>query len=204
METPDAIEIPFLLQNKTIKKITIDINGVLIEKARSFDLPVFIPAEKIGALRYGVNWIKGYRFIVGRHYFIEIKDIEDKIFKIKLKSYYGLKREAYFELWNEIMNRLWQNYFLGMLNSYIALYEAKQPFELTGVRFLFEGISWDKNKVILWKDIGLSNYATYFMIHHKENPKEHTSRDFAKDWNALVLQRLLKEIVKSQSDETFC
>ncbi len=79
------------------------------------------------------------------------------------------------------------------------LYQEKQPFELAGIKFLPEGISWNKNKVVSWKDIGLSNYVSYFMIHHKENLKEHTSRSFAQDWNAVVLQHLLKKIVEDHN-----
>ncbi len=196
MEAPNAIEIPFLLQDTTQKRIIIADKGINIEKTRSFDSPVFIPAESITAFRYGSKWIRGYKFTVGKHYFIEIKDANRKIFKIKLKSYYGLQQETYGDLWAEIIDLLWDTYFKQILDNYLGLYQEKQPFELGGIKFLPEGISWSKNKEVRWKDIGLSNYVTYFMIYHKENPKEHISRSFAHDWNAVVLQQLLKKIVE--------
>jgi len=51
-----------------------------------------------------------------------------------------------------------------------------------------------KNK-LLWKEIALSNYRTYFMIYHIDNLKQTKSCSYANDWNAFVLNCLLKKIV---------
>ncbi len=166
-----------------------------MEKLLSFDPPVFIPHEDICAFRYGVTWTRGYKFIFGRQYFIEIKDSKNKIFKIKLKSFYGIKKETYQKKWSEIFNQLWRNYFSNIFNHYTELYNTHQIFELAGIKFLFEGIRWDNKNRLLWEEIALSNYKTYFMIHHIENPNQNKSRTFSTDWNGYILQCLLKKIV---------
>jgi hypothetical protein len=196
MNAPNIIEIPSLFQNKTFKKLTFTNEGIKIEKPLSFEPPVFIPSENINAFRYGVVWIRGYKVIFGRHYVIETKDFQNNVFKIKLKSYYGIRCKVYFELWSEIWGQLWKHYFSNMLNYYTDLYNIQQIFELAGVKFLTDGISWDKKNKLLWKDIALKNYKTYFMVHHAENLNEHKSCNFANDWNAFILQSLLKNIIE--------
>lgn len=116
MVIPKFIEIPALLENKITQRITFDTEGIKIEKLLSFDPHVLIPSENISAFRYGVIWIRGYAFNIGRHYFIEIRDFQNNIFKIKLKSYYGIRRQTYYEIWCEIFNNLWETYFCNTLN----------------------------------------------------------------------------------------
>lgn len=199
MNASNVVEIPSLFQNKTFKKLTFTNEGLKIEKPLSFEPPVFIPSENISAFRYGVVWIKGYAFTIGRQYVIETRDFQNNIFKIKLKSYYGIKRKVYFELWDKILEQLWENYFSNMMNYYTDLYNIRQIFELAGVQFLTDGISWDKKNKLLWKEIALKNYKTYFMIHHAENLKVHKSCNFANDWNAFILQGLLKDIIEQHN-----
>jgi hypothetical protein len=196
MNDLNIVEIPSLFQNKITKRFTFTHDGINIEKLLSFEPPVFIPSENINAFRFRVVLIRGYRFVIGRQFVIETKDFDDNVFQKKLKTFYGIKRKTYYQLWIDIFDQLWDNYFNNMLNYYIDLYNVQQVFELAGVQFLTEGISWDKKNKLLWKEIALSNYRTYFMIHHVDNPLQHKSCSFSMDWNAFVLQCLLKNIVQ--------
>ena len=205
MNVSNVIEIPALLQNKAIKRLTFSTEGIQVEQLLSFGSPVFIPAENISAFRYKVVHLRGYAFTFGRQYIIEIKDFQNNVTQIKLTSYYGLKREAYHKLWYAIFDQLWANFFGSTLNYYIELYSIHQVFELAGVKFHTDGISWDKKNKLLWNEIALSNYRTYFMIHHAKNPMQNKSCSFSMDWNALVLQTLLRSIVNQhkQSPEVY-
>lgn len=85
-----------------------------------------------------------------------------------------------------------------MLNYYVDLYNIQQAFELAGVRFDADGISWDKKNKLLYHEITLKNYRTYFMIHHVNDIDHRKSCSFANDWNACILQYLLKGIINQQ------
>ena len=170
--------------------------GIIVEKPLSFDLPVFIPGEDISAFRYKVVFVYGYIFAFARHYIIETKDFQNNVFQVKLSSIYNIRRKAYFNAWAGIFNQLWKHYFSNMLNYYTDMYTIGQMFELAGVKFDTDGISWDKNSKLLWKEIALSNYRTYFMIYHIDNISQRKSCSFANDWNAYILQCLLKSIVQ--------
>jgi len=197
MASSSIIEIPSLFQNKTAKRLNFSHEGIKIEMPLSFDPEIFLDSADIIAFRYGVTWMRGYRFVIGRQYWIETKSRQHGVTKIKLKSIYGIKREVYGKIWSEIINQLWTYYFAPVLAEQIESYNKLEVFEFAGIKFLYEGISWDTKNKLLWDEIALSNYKTYFMVHHVQNPKQHKSFTFAIDWNALVLQYLLKHVVKA-------
>ena len=193
-EAENTISIPALLQDKIHKKLTLTKEGLTIEKPLSSALVVFIPAEDILSFRYGIKWLKGSHFTIGRRYTIQVQDVNNQITSIKLSSYYGIRRKAYGQVWSEIIDRLWDNYFINTYNFYSGLYQARQEFELAGMKFYHNGIGWDNNS-LFWNEIGLSTYQTYFMVHHRNDPKKTKSFSFMNDWNAYLLQRLLKKII---------
>lgn len=197
MNASDVVEIPGFLQDKIVKTYTFSTEGINVE---SIGPPVFIPAENINAFRYRVVWLRGYSFAFGRQYILETKDFNNKIFEIKFTSIYGIRRKAYYKAWHAIFEQLWSHYFSNMLNYYTELYSIRQMFELAGVKFDTDGISWDKRNKLLWNEIALKNYRTYFMIHHVADPLQHKSCSFANDWNAFILQCLLKAIIKEQKN----
>lgn len=195
MDNSSVIEIPAFLEKQIVKTITFSDEGIKIEKPRSFISPVFIKSEDITAFRYRVTWTRGYKFVFGRQYLVEIKDSRDNIFKFKLNSVYGIRRKTYYKIWSDIISALWDHYFKNTFSYYTDLYNIQQPFEIAGVIVKPEGLSWDKNN-LFWGEVALSNYRTYFMIYNAGNPKQNKSCSFANDWNALVLQMLLKHIIK--------
>lgn len=201
MESSSVVEIPGLLQNKTVKKITFTDEGINIEKPLSYDPDIFIPAADILAFRFKAIFMRGYAFAVGRQYLIEIKGQQNTVFKLDIKSYYGIKRKDYYEVYSKILEYLWQYYFSNLMNYYADMYNVQQPFELAGVKFTSEGISLDKKNKLLWKEIAIKNYRTYFMIHNVTDPHQNKSCNFDKDWNAILLQSLLKSIIDQQKKE---
>ncbi|HZY39428.1 MAG TPA: hypothetical protein VFE53_22385, partial [Mucilaginibacter sp.] len=129
MSAPLTIDIPGLLTAKTVKKVIFGASGLTIESPTTFAQPDFIAVDEITAFRYGVKWISGYKFVIGRHYFIELKNVTGNIHRIKLKSYYSIKRDAYFKLWSQLLQELWKNYFKGICITYYNLYKNHQTFE---------------------------------------------------------------------------
>ncbi|WPU96602.1 hypothetical protein SNE25_13850 [Mucilaginibacter sabulilitoris] len=192
------IEIPALLSKKTSKILTFKTESLVIEKPLSFMPPDFIAAENITGFRYGVNWINGYAFTIGRQYFIEIQNEQQKIISIKLTSYYNIRKKLYSKLWTDIIQQLWRNYFVNVYNYYYELYNIRQTFDLCGIRFHVNGIGWEPQNILQWNAIGISSYQSYFMIYNSNNKSQNKSRSFANDWNAVVLQALLKKIVEER------
>ncbi|MDO3640957.1 hypothetical protein [Mucilaginibacter sp. L3T2-6] len=195
MDDQIIVEIPSFIQGKAAKRLTFTNKGLKIEKLNSFDPEVFIAAEKIAAFRFGVSAMRGYAFIIGRRHFIELKDLDGNVYKIQFTSYYGIRRDVYTKVWSEIITQLWNYYFRGICSGQFQLYKKLQVFDFAGIEFLYDGVRWDKKNKLLWHELALSRYRTYFTIHHHENPKQYKSFSFASDWNALLLQELLMQII---------
>ena len=192
-----SIEIPAFFSKKISRILVFDEQGLSIEKPLSFD-PVFtIDADKIVAFRYGINRIRGYKFYFGRQYIVELLDERGQIFPIKLSSIYGIRRNIYYSKWSDIVAALWHFYFSQLFEKRFEQYRCKERFDFAGIEFHPFGIKFDEYS-LFWNEIGLSNYRSYFVVHHREDLKKRKSFNFKNDWNAFVLQVLLKEIKKEQ------
>ena len=192
-----GIEIPAFFGKKISRILSFGEQGLSIEKPLSFDPVLTIDADKIVAFRYGINWIRGYKFNIGRQYIVEILDEHGQIFPIKLRSMYGKRRNIYYSKWSDIVDALWHFYFRQLFEMRFELYRCKERFDFAGVEFHPFGIKIDGYN-LFWNEIALSNYKTYFVVHHREDLKKRKSFNFKNDWNAFVLQVLLKEIKKEQ------
>jgi len=196
-QNTNLIEIPAFFSGRIKKNIIFNASGLKIEKTRSFDFPVEIANEDIVSFRYGVNWITGYQFTIGRQYVIELLDTKKQVTSIKLTSYYQVKRKRYYQLYADIINRLWANYFAEKLNDYYDLYKKKAEFKVSDVNFHPFGISWYDGGIFC-NDIALRNYFTYFMINKTDDLNKPKRCSFKNDWDALLLQVLLKKIIEEQ------
>ena len=195
MDAINTVEVPGFLLAKNVKKFSFATEGITIESGST---KTFIAAENINAFRFRVVWFYGFYIPFGRQYIIETKDFNNKISQIKFTSIYGIRRKAYYKAWYDIFSQLWHHYFSNMFNYYVDMYNIRQAFELAGVKFDVDGISWDKKNKLLWNEIALKSYRSYFMIHHINDLRQHKSCNFGSDWNAYILQYLLKGIINQQ------
>ncbi|MFB9841520.1 hypothetical protein [Mucilaginibacter ginsenosidivorans] len=195
----NTITITGLIQERVFKRIVFAHNGLTIEQSLGFGPDRFIAGDSIAAFRFGVRELRGYKFSFGRQYFIEIKNFNCEIYRIKLNSLFGIKRKEYYRTWAELLQNIWDFYLDNQLSYYTELYNIQQTFELAGVTFHNDGISWDKNNYLPWDKIAVKSYQNYFMIHHADNARQYKCCVFSIDWNAVVLQSLLKEITRQYS-----
>lgn len=192
----NIIQIPALVPKKTMRRIVFSNSGISIQKPLSFDQEIFIPCENIASFRFGMRGGHLLKLTFYRQYFIEIKDYQNKINRIKLNCYYGINKKAVFKVWAELLEHLWNFYMVNQLSFYNELYELQQTFELSGVTFHPDGISWDNDNKLKWNEIAVSSFQTHFAIHHVDDLSQSKCCVFSIHWNAVVLQSLLNDIVK--------
>jgi hypothetical protein len=192
----NIIEIPGLIQARTCKNVIFTQEGLTIEKPFSVSPRIFIDHRDVAAFRFWIKELRFFKFSLGREYYIEVKDFHCKINRIKLYSVYRAKHKEYYRIWADLLQNLWDFYFDNQLNYYTELYNIQQYFELAGVSFHVDGISWNKDNKLPWNKIEIKSYQNYFLIHHTDNPQQYKCCVFSIDWNAVILQSLLKDIVK--------
>lgn len=186
-----------MIRERARTRIIFAEKGLTIEKPYRIGRGFFVASENIASFRFGVKELKGYRFSFGRQYFIEIKDFNCRMYRIKLNSIYGLKNKEYYRIWADLLQETWNFYFENQLSYYTELYNIQQVFELSGITFHPDGISWDKNNYKLsWDKISIKSYQNYFMVHNTDDARQYKCCIFSMDWNAVVVQSLLKDIVR--------
>ncbi len=195
MDESNVVEIPEFFGSKIKTRYIINADGITVQNVSNAEPYLFIPAASIDAFRLGVKFTRGYRFYIGRKYWIEIKYEDDKVLEISLNSFYGIKAMIYDKAWRNIFNLIWKHYSSDILNKYIDAFNEKKEFELAGFNFEADGLRLSKDTKLLWKEISMSKYKSYFMIYQTSNPKIHRSCTFAIDWNAYVAQDLYKKII---------
>jgi hypothetical protein len=192
----NIVEIPGFIQARTCKSVIFNGEGLTIEQPFKAHSKIFVKSADIAAFRFGIKELRLFKFALGREYYIEVKDFKFKISRIKLYSIYGGRRKEYYQIWAELLQNLWDFYFDNQLSYYTELYNIQQCFELAGITFLVDGISWNKDHKLPWDKIGIKSYQNYFLIHHIDNPQQYKCCVFSIDWNAVILQSLLKDIIR--------
>lgn len=170
--------------------------GMTIEKPFGFDAIEHIHAEDLLSVRMGVRRPRLLRFINCKQFVIELKLYNESIIKIKLNSIFNLRAQNYDELWTDMVKHLYNHYFSSQLELYIELFQLKQSFSIAGAEFYANGLRWDRQALISWSEISLSNYSTYFVVHHRHNVHLSRSFDFLETWNAHILQAMIKYAVE--------
>lgn len=172
---------------------------------QKLSVPTITDLSKEEPLEYcfGIKWIRGFEFIVGRKYQFLIKNGNGEMIKISFGSYYGINKVHLYNQYAEILNQLWEGYFDGLVNHYLALFSQKKPFILANVTFEESGIKIkspkfikEEEKSLLWPDVGTKNYRTYFAIFSKQNPSNiNKGYSYLDDWNTGVLYSVIETIL---------
>jgi hypothetical protein len=161
--------------------------------------PTRFAVADIVAFRYGIKWIKGYQFIIGRIYCVDIKSTSNQVIRIRLKSLYGINRKKLTEKYVVIVNALYNNIFENIAKKYLNQFANSIEFEILGVNFKSSGAYFnDKRKLIEWKDMGTKNYSTYYALFSKSDPTFHKTFEYLIDWNTGILYSVSRQILKDK------
>jgi hypothetical protein len=153
--------------------------------------------QEIAELCYGVKGIRGYSFVIGRIYCIDIKNTSGNIIKIRLKSLYRVRRKQLGEKYRLILSTLFENFINDISLSFIEKFKNKVEFTILGVTFTQEGIIFGNlSETISWFDLGTRNYRTYYSLFSNQDPRKYKTFQYLTDWNTVVLYSVSRSILK--------
>ncbi|WP_395077814.1 hypothetical protein [Flavobacterium sp.] len=163
-------------------------------------------SSEIKDYRYGVRWIRGAKFTIGRDYQIFIRNNENKIIKINFKSFYGINKSLHFKNYSGILNSLLKFYFNKIASDFIEKFQNQLEFSICNVHFSDKNIMIETNSIIkkkqntiLWKDVRTKDYRTYFAIYSQENPANiNQCYNYKDDWNTAILNTVIRTILKNK------
>ena len=195
----------------TSKQLTVSKEFIELTKAgKSAEKAIRFNKADIVAYRFGIKWISGYAFTIGREYHIFVKDKAGREMKISLQSLYGFKKAKLGEQYSEIMQSLWVNYFKEIANEYLKQLSDGKTINLCGVQLTDKDFTIEtnnllsKNRVsIPLEHVGTKDYHTYYAIFSTENPADiNRGYYYMEEWNAGILYTVMETLKEhfSESD----
>lgn len=161
------------------------------------DLFTVIDKKDITGIRYGIHFINGYHFTVGREYLIFIRLSSGNELRISFKLFYGRKLKEKHQLYVEIVDALWDNFFNDILDQYDRKLENSEVLTIAGIEIAGDRIKFNRSE-ILFKDLDLKQYYHYFMVFSKKNPHLNKMLYYLKDQDAVILLNILNNIIKNE------
>jgi hypothetical protein len=163
------------------------------------DPPTKIYKQDISGIRYGIKWIHGYQFVIGRIYCVDVLARDKRCIKIRLKTLYGIRKHQLADKYSLIINSLFDNFFDDISRNYLNQHHSKQEFQIAGVRFCESGIAFDsKSQIVLWDDLASKAFTTYYALFSKSDPLNYKAFEYLHDWNVGVLYTVSRQILTSK------
>ena len=196
---PLDYEISDVLQLTAGKKLFVGDNEIVYTR-RSFrgTKQTIIPIKELTGFRYGVEWIHGLKFVIGRSYVFWFKSANTTI-RVSITSLYRMNfndqwekyQSVYKKVWNSIAGRMVE-YNLDKINKGEAVILNEVEIKRTGISYVRSG----KSVFLFLTEISLKIYQTYFVIHDKKDSSlSYISFSYKEDWNSLVLQETLLHLL---------
>jgi len=181
----------------TIKETALSRRQKLVITAESVEFKnKSLPKCDIDEIRYGVKFISGFEFYIGRIYCIDIKSLSGVVMKVRLTSLYGVRKKRLDRKYSMIIDALWDNHMREVAESFITLFKNEITFELLGILFSQAGIQLTKqSKLIPWEDVGTKDYYRYYAIFSKTNPHNYKAFFYRDDWNTGILYSVSRYIL---------
>jgi hypothetical protein len=155
--------------------------------------------SEISGFRYGIKWINGYQFVIGRIYCIDVRSSDKRLLKIRLKSVYGVRKRQLTEKYGIIVNTLYDYFFDDISRDYLSQFAKQKNFEILSVTFTQTGIALYSNSAIIpWEDVGTRSYQTYYVLFCKSEPNKYRAFEYLYHWNTGVLYSVSREILKEK------
>lgn len=158
-------------------------------------------SKDITSFRFGLKWINGYKFTIGRIYCIDVKNKENQIIKLRLKSIYGIRINELHKKYASIVNKLIDIHFKRISEKYIQQFRNRDEFILLSIKFLEEGIQLKNKKKILWEDLGTKNYHNKYNLFSKSDKNVYVIFEYFSDWNTVVLFSVIEQIIIDKKEK---
>jgi hypothetical protein len=160
-----------------------------------------IDQEQICNVRYGVDWISGYRFYIGRIYRIDVSDGRRKTIKVRLRSLYGINKGKLEDKYVTIVDKLYDFYFKDKILNYIGRINSGEDVAMAGIVFKKDGIvlnSKRASRFIAWEDLNSRSYYDYHTLSSKKQPDFYNAFTYLKDWNATLVFSISRGILQEK------
>ncbi|KQR94635.1 hypothetical protein ASG01_01785 [Chryseobacterium sp. Leaf180] len=181
------------------KKKLIITDGEILMKVGKNNIQT-IKKDDLESVRYGVEFIKGLELYIGREYLFYFKPKQGKQIKVNFKSFYRYKLKEKHQLYNDIINTLWDVHLYNLTDAIINKVLSGEVVTISGVSISMSGISIGK-EIINYKDLQIKYFYDYLAVSSVSKPDICRLMYFSKDENAVVAGDILSYLIKKSNEE---
>jgi len=176
---------------------------------RTGPLPTKFEKNEICEYRFGINWIKGLEFTIGREYVIFIRNSSDQTMKISFKTFYGIRKKEYHKLSNDILTFLWLFFFDDITTKHYQAFQRGVDISIGRAALTKEAVIIkerallkEKQTIVPWEQLVIKDYYTYLAIFSTVNAlNTHATFSYLNEWNTGVLFSLINTILKNRKGQ---
>lgn len=158
-----------------------------------------INKEDVKDIRYGVSWIRGIDFTIGRIYCIDVGNKDGEFVKIRLRSLYGVNKVKLGDKYHKILDLIYDFYISDVVDIYLHQIETGSTVELAGITFTNKGLNLKPHKsdgFISWEDINARAYSYYYTMASKPKPEFYKAFTYLCDWNAVLVHHISQQMLE--------
>lgn len=182
-------------------------------KSANDENPTRLLKEDIKEYRFGIVWLQGLKFYIGRQYQVFIRASDGRELQIDFLTYYGIKKEILNAKYWDILDTISSLYFSDILNELFTKFQNGESIVVCGVELNqdavileHKGLFRNSRIEIPWEDVKTRLYQTYYAIYSSKNPADiNKSYKYLDDYNAWILRTIMENILdekrKTQNDE---
>lgn len=173
------------------------------EKIVGEDKPTRIYKNQIKEYRFGIVWLRGLKFYIGRQYNIYIKTYDSQVLRINFLTYYGINKEALTTKYIEIVNNVFCFYFTDLVQVVLEKFYGGESIVICDVTINKDFVMIKSNQLfrvvenkIKWENLKTRSYKTYYAIYSSINTEDiNKSYKFLDDYNVSILRCVLETII---------
>lgn len=145
-------------------------------------------------IRFGISPIEFDMFTIGSKFKIELKNEKNEIFKIALNSYFGIGRKRKYQLYDQIVDVIWNNYFAEPFGNLLRDWENGQTISVGKYDIDSYGIT---RKVgvrginMSFEEMELLPRFDHLLVNSKVNSNKYLKLIYLDDWNWPLINDIL-------------
>lgn len=201
----EVLKTTFLIQSSIFDRkhlLTIHTDFISFDNdALNPQTPTTFSKTDIESIRYAIDSVHGWIFRIGRTYRIELRSSTGKIIRIRLRSFYGIRRKSLGKKYGDILRAMHQTYFNEMAAHYVRLLGNELSFTLAGLLLSPDGVDDAKLGKLPWSFVGMKSYFTYFAIYDMRDAGKYRSFDYGVDWNTAVLHAVVDFTLRKRVEQ---
>lgn len=147
-------------------------------------------------IRYGIAPIELDMFTIGRNFKIQLRNENDDRLNISLKSYFGIRKARKHQLYEQIADEIWDQFFATPLAELIYNWENGQKIIIGNFEIDNSSVTCTRGITRRFDEMQLLPRFDHLLINSSEQHDKYMKLNYLEDWNWPLVNEILHRAIK--------